>query len=137
MNGQNRAVPFTFQAQGILSNVDQNATQIEERLTEVKEYLRWHRVPLATAQAVRQYYEFFYARRSAVDDAKILDNLTPILRREVTIHLLSKTVANVTGKLPLRSRLSSVLFPQRLGLGLGLGLGLAIGMVMGMVVGKR
>jgi len=84
----------------VLSNVDQNATRIDERLTEVKEYLRWHRVPFATAQAVRKYFEYFYSRRAAVDDEQILGNLTPSLRREVTVHLLTRSVA----KIPLFTR---------------------------------
>ena len=79
----------------VLSNVDQNATRVEEKLTEVKEYLRWHRVPVGTAKSVRKYYEYFLSRRSTVDDETILKNLTPSLRREVTIHLLEKSVARI------------------------------------------
>lgn len=79
----------------VLSNVDRNATHIDEKLTEVKEYLRWHRVPPTTAKAVRRYYEYFLSRRTTVDDEAILGNLTPSLRREVTVHLLEQTVARI------------------------------------------
>jgi len=83
-----------------LSHVDPNASRTVERLAEVKEYLRWHRVPASTSRAVRKYLEFYFSRRSARDDddgAYMLRHLTPALRREIDVHLLSATVA----KLPL------------------------------------
>ena len=42
---------------------------------------------LELASRVRQYYEFFFSRRSAMDEAFILSNLAPSLRRDPSSSL--------------------------------------------------
>ena len=42
---------------------------------------------------VKRYYEFFYSRRSAMDEDDIVGQLAPTLRRDVQTHLLSRSVA--------------------------------------------
>ena len=79
----------------VLSNIDKNESRVEARMNEVKEYLRWHRVPKEHAQAVQKYYEYYYSRKCGLEDDEVLSNLTPSLRREITLHLLEKTVAKV------------------------------------------
>ena len=79
----------------LLSNVDPTAVRMEEKLREVKEYLRWHGVPMETALSVRKYFEYYYSRRAPVDEEALLEHLTPFLRREVITHLLAKTVARI------------------------------------------
>ena len=79
----------------LISNVDPAAVRIDEKLRDVKEYLRWHGVPLDLALSVRRYYEYYFTRRSPVDEETLLDQLTPSLRRDVLTHLLNKTVARI------------------------------------------
>ena len=42
-----------------------------------------------------RYYEFYYARKSAVDEQFILDNLAPTLRVDVQAHLLGATCRRI------------------------------------------
>ena len=79
----------------LLSNVDPAAVNVEEKLKEVKEYLRWHEVPLDLSLAVNRYVEYYYTRRSAINEQAITGLLTPSLRRELLGHLLGKTVARI------------------------------------------
>ena len=79
----------------IVDSIDPNATLIQQQIDRVKVYLRWHKVPLELATRIRRYFEFYYSRRSAIDDDEILSQLAPSLRREVQQHLLSQSVARV------------------------------------------
>ena len=81
----------------VLNTIDPNAVRIQQKVDEVKVYLRWHRFPPDLALRVKRYYDFFYSRRSAMDEEAILANLAPTLRRDVQAHLLSRTV----GRIPL------------------------------------
>ena len=79
----------------LLSNVDPTAVLIEEKLREVKEYLRWHGVPLELSLSVNRYFEYYYKRRTTADEEALLSALTPSLQREVITHLLGKTVSRI------------------------------------------
>ena len=81
----------------LVSNVDPNAVKIEEKLSEVRVYLRWHKFPSDLTSRVKRYYEFYFSRKSAMDEDAILAGLAPSLRREVLTHLLNKSV----GKFPV------------------------------------
>ena len=67
----------------LVSNADPNAVKIEEKLSELRVYLRWHKFPPELATRVRRYYEYYYSRKSAMDEEEIIDGLAPSLRREV------------------------------------------------------
>ena len=79
----------------IVKNADQNAVRIEEKLDQVKVYLRWHHVRPELAARVKRYFEFFYSRKSAMDEDEIVNLLAPTLRRSVQKHLLQKTVEKI------------------------------------------
>ena len=42
----------------LLSNVDPTKVRIDAKVNEVKEFLRWHSVPMELTLAVRRYYEY-------------------------------------------------------------------------------
>ena len=79
----------------LIVSVDPNAVKIQEKVDEVKVYLRWHKFEPELALRVRRYYEFYYARKSAVDEQFILDNLAPTLRVDVQAHLLGATCRRI------------------------------------------
>lgn len=79
----------------LVNNADQNAVLIEKKMDEIKVYLRWHRFKPELAGRVRRYYEFYFSRKSAMDEEDIVSNLAPTLRRSVQIHLLGKSVARI------------------------------------------
>jgi len=79
----------------LLSNADQNAVRVNDKLDEVNVYLRWHRFPPELATRVKRYFSFYYSRKSAMDEESIIASLAPTLRRDVLVHLLGRTVANI------------------------------------------
>ena len=79
----------------LVKNSDQNAIKIEEKLDQVKVYLRWHRFRPELATRVKRYFEFFYSRKSAMDEDEIVSLLAPTLRHSVHKHLLRQTVKKI------------------------------------------
>jgi len=79
----------------MLSNVDTNAVKLNSKLDEVKDFTRWHHMNPELGSRVRHYFEYFYARKSAMDEDAIIANLAPALKREVVQHLLRKTVQRI------------------------------------------
>ena len=79
----------------MVRNADPNAVKIEKKLDEVKVYLRWHKFPTALALRVRRYYEFYFSRKSAMDEEEIVRNLAPTLRRAAQAHLVHRTVMRI------------------------------------------
>ena len=81
----------------LVQAVDRQAALSEERLDEVKEYMRWRRLPRDLVLRMRRYYTYYYTAKTAFDEQTILGNLTPALRFEVIQHALKETI----GKIPL------------------------------------
>ena len=63
--------------------VDMEGAWREERLSEVKEYIRLRRLPLHLSLRVRRFFSEYLARRSRHDEKDLLAELPPALRREV------------------------------------------------------
>ena len=61
---------------------------------------RWREFPRPLALRVRRFYEYYYRRVPAFDEAQILEEMTPQLRLEATSFLLQKSV----GAMPLFAR---------------------------------
>ena len=80
---------------GQVSSFDPNEVKVQEKINEVKVYLRWHRFPPALSARVKRYFEFYFSRNSAMDEAEILAHLAPTLRRLVLHHLLSRSVMRI------------------------------------------
>ena len=58
-------------------------------------YLRWHKFSPELAKRIRAYYEFYFSRKSAMNEDEIINNLAPTLKRAALIHLLGKTVQRI------------------------------------------
>ena len=94
------ALVFGYMISSIASLVkalDRQGGLTEERMDEIKEYMRWRKLPRELTVRMRRYYENYYDMRTAFDENAILGNLTPSMRMEVVRHVFKDTL----GKLPL------------------------------------
>lgn len=93
------ALVFGFMLSSIgdlIGSLDKAGARLQEKLDEVKEFTRWHKMPPDLAARVRKYYEFYYSRQSALPEDEILANFAPSLKHDVMSHLLSRTVGLVS-----------------------------------------
>ena len=97
------ALVFGYMISSIASLVkalDRQGGLTEERMDEIKEYMRWRKLPRELMVRMRKYYENYYDTCTAFDEHAILGNLTPSMRLEVVEHILKDTI----GKIPLFAR---------------------------------
>jgi hypothetical protein len=78
----------------LVATYNLHAARIDEKLRELKEYCRWHRVPLELTVRVRKYAAFWYSRNPAIDEDAVLRPLAPALRREMK-GVLARTVLRI------------------------------------------
>jgi len=90
----------------LVAAIDRQAALSEEKMDEVKEYMRWRRLPRDLVMRMRRYYTYYYSRKTAFDESQILGALTPALRFEVIQHSLKDTI----GRIPLFSQILDPLF---------------------------
>ena len=55
----------------LVATYNVHASRIDDKLRELKEYLRWHRIPLEMARRVRNYATFYYSRHPAIDEEEV------------------------------------------------------------------
>jgi len=65
-------------------------------MDEIKEYMRWRKLPRDLVVRMRRYYTYFYQKKTAFDEKTILGNLTPTLRLEVVEHTLKESVGKIS-----------------------------------------
>lgn len=90
----------------LVAAIDRQAAMSEEKMDEVKEYMRWRKLPRDLVGRLRRYYQYYYSRKTVFDEEAILGDLTPALRFEVVTHALKDTV----GRIPLFARYLDPLF---------------------------
>ena len=90
----------------LVQSLDRQAALAQQRLDEVKEYMRWRKLPRDLIVRLRRYYNFYYLRKTVFDEEQILGGLTPALRFEVIRH----SVKDSLGKIDLFS--NGVLDPR-------------------------
>jgi len=79
----------------LIGSLDKGGARLQDRLDEVKEFTRWHKMTPDLATRVRKYYEFYYSRQSALDEEEMLKIMAPSLHRDVMTHLLSRSVEKI------------------------------------------
>ena len=79
----------------LVNTLDKNAVVLDDKFAEIKDFTRWHRMGPDLAARVRKYFDYFYMRKSAMDEDAIVANLAPALQREVISFLLEKTAAQI------------------------------------------
>ena len=97
---------------GLISNLDRQQAVVDDKMDLVKEYLRWRGTPRELSIRIKRYYEFFYAKdASHLDEASILQGLSPQLNAELVQSITRQTL----GCLPLFAKLSpefqAIIFP--------------------------
>ena len=80
----------------LIASLDPHASKLQEQLDEVKEFTRWHQMSPDLASRVRKYYEFFFSRQGPGDEAELINNLAPYLKRDVQNHLLALSVCKLS-----------------------------------------
>lgn len=90
----------------LVQAIDRQAALNEEKMDEVKEYMRWRKLPRDLVSRLRRYYNYYYSRKTAFDESAILGDLTPALRFEVVSHTLKDTI----GRIPLFAKYLDPLF---------------------------
>ena len=103
------AIVFGFMLSSIgelVHSVDKQAALAQDRMDEIKEYMRWRKLPRDLVVRLRRYYTFYYSRKTAFDEDQILGGLTPALRLEVVKHSLKDTI----GKIPLFADIADPMF---------------------------
>ena len=68
---------------------------VEEKIDGVTEYVAWRKLPTHLGRRVKDYYKFYYTRRTAFDEAELLNGLSPSLHAEVTKFVLKETLGRV------------------------------------------
>jgi len=81
----------------LVAAVDRQAALSDEKMDEIKEYMRWRKLPRDLVVRMRRYYTYYYSRKTAFDEEAILGGLTPALRLEVVRHSLKESI----GRIPL------------------------------------
>jgi len=81
----------------LVEAIDRQAALSQDKIDEIKEYMRWRRLPRDLVMRLRRYYSYYYNVKTAFDEDAILGSLTPALRLEVVKHSLKETI----GKIPL------------------------------------
>lgn len=107
------ALVFGFMLSSIgslVAAIDRQAALSEERMDEIKEYMRWRQLPRDLVLRMRRYYTYYYQRKTAFDEKSILGALTPALRFEVVQHTLKETI----GKIPLFASTLDPLFQMEI-----------------------
>ena len=90
----------------LVAAIDRQAALNEEKMDEVKEYMRWRKLPRELVGRLRRYYSYYYSRKTAFDESAILGDLTPALRFEVVSCALKDTI----GRIPLFAKYLDPLF---------------------------
>ena len=70
----------------LVEAIDRQAALSQDKIDEIKEYMRWRRLPRDLVMRLRRYYSYYYNVKTAFDEDAILGSLTPALRLEVAAH---------------------------------------------------
>jgi len=86
---------------GMMAQLSRQADEVRDKMDAVKDYVAWRNMPPVLAQRIKTYFTYFYTTRPAsIDEREILEMLTPALRKEATMRVLSETI----GKVPALQR---------------------------------
>ena len=93
------ALVFGYMLSSIASLVaalDRQAAISEEKMDEIKEYMRWRKLPRDLSVRMRRYYENVYSGAAVFDEGAILGGLTANMRLEVVRHVIKDTIGRIT-----------------------------------------
>jgi len=79
----------------LVSHMDSNSRKYYERMDEVISYMQHRKFPLELAYRVRNYFKNFLREKNALDERRILQELSTRLRMEVCLFLINDVVYSV------------------------------------------
>ncbi|XP_022109179.1 potassium/sodium hyperpolarization-activated cyclic nucleotide-gated channel 2-like [Acanthaster planci] len=85
---------FVGQMATLLLSIDASGRIYNEKINQVKEYMRYRKIPASTQKRVLTYYEHRYQRKYFDEDTILREQNEP-LRREITQHRLQSLVQKV------------------------------------------
>ena len=83
----------------ILHSASQSTRQFDERLLQIDEYMRSKKLPAAMREKTKDYFYLKFSNGKLLNEAEILDLLSPVLRREIKQF----TAQDICKKIPLLS----------------------------------
>lgn len=73
----------------VISSFDKQASDLEDKMESLKEYIAWRGIPKDLGLRLKRYYEHYYTIRPGFDEPDILAGLNPTLNAEV-VHFVLK-----------------------------------------------
>lgn len=92
----------------VVTNMDTNAQMRAEQLDAVASFVANRNFPEKLGKRVRRHFRFFYSRSTAIDESKILSELSTSLRKEVANFM----VTELLGKESFLIHISQFLWPR-------------------------
>ena len=65
-------------------------------MAEVKSYTDARRVPAQLRRDIQEYFRYYYKKKTALGEARILDMLTPQLKDKMRNFLAKETLSNIS-----------------------------------------
>merc|ERR1719498_2004743 len=75
--------------------MDAHSFLYNQKMREVKAYMRESRFPRHLQRRVRRHYEYFLAHKSLFDEARILDNLSTNLRNRLVRDVYKQHISTL------------------------------------------
>merc|ERR1712226_1516325 len=87
----------------MVSNKDLNASAYHDRMDQIYAWLDHHRIPAKMRRRIIRYFKGFLSEKSVIDEAEVVNDLSPALRNEVGKVVLHEDVRShpVFDELPI------------------------------------
>lgn len=95
----------------VISSMDTNARITAEELEGVSSFVEVRQFPPGLGKRVRRHFRHFYSLKSAIDETKILSELSTSLRKEVSDYLVIEIMGKESFFMSLPKSLWSGLLP--------------------------
>eukprot|EP01028_Stygiella_incarcerata_P006275 TRINITY_DN256_c0_g3_i1.p1 TRINITY_DN256_c0_g3~~TRINITY_DN256_c0_g3_i1.p1 ORF type:complete len:504 (+),score=123.45 TRINITY_DN256_c0_g3_i1:147-1658(+) len=79
----------------LVTNLDSSASFFRQKMDTINDYMKYRRLPLELQNRVRNYYAYLWKSRKGLDESKVLEDLPPYLRMEVSLHLNREIIEKV------------------------------------------
>ena len=70
--------------------------RFHRRMEEIKSYMNERRVPAGLRLQIQEYFKYYYKKKTALDEATILDMLTPRLKSKMRNFLVKDTLDSIS-----------------------------------------
>ena len=70
--------------------------RFQRRMEEIKSYMDARRVPAELRRQIQGYFRYYYKKKTALEEASILDMLTPQLKDKMRSFLVKETLDSIS-----------------------------------------